>query len=98
MSKRISIFVSSMIYSLILTGCAIKDDDTTSEKFIKHTVNAPAYVIMGAGFVATEGTKAALTAVSLPPYMAYKYLTNDSNVSDSNLSDANTTNAAAIEE
>lgn len=73
---------------LLLGGCAIKEDDTTSEKFIKHTVNTPAYVILGAGAIASEGSKAALTAILVPPYAAYKHLTKDTNDTDCNATDS----------
>lgn len=79
------IIISLLTSSLVLfSGCAIKESDTTQDKFLKHTVNAPLYIILGTGYIATEGSKAALTAIALPPYMAYQYLKQDSNISDDN--------------
>ncbi|OHE15164.1 MAG: hypothetical protein A2525_08160 [Sulfurimonas sp. RIFOXYD12_FULL_36_11] len=71
-----------------LTGCTIKDDDAMSEKIVKHTINTPVYIVIGAGFIASEGSKAALTAILVPPYAAYRYLTEDIN----NTTDINKTN------
>ena len=36
-----------------LNGCAIKQTDSTGTKALKHTVNAPAYVVIGSGALAT---------------------------------------------
>ena len=98
MSKRSSMSFFLLTCSLVITGCSIKDDDTTSERFLKHTANSPLYVVMGAGFIASEGSKAALTAISIPPYMIYKYLTKDTNASDNNVTDTNLTKSAVVGE
>ncbi len=71
------LFLSAVCNLFLLSSCAIKDDDTMTEKILKHSVNAPAYIVIGAGAIATEGSKAILTAVCVPPYMAYKHLTKD---------------------
>lgn len=88
------LFLSAVCNLFLFSGCAIKDDDTMSEKILKHSVNTPAYIVIGAGAIATEGSKAILTAVCVPPYMAYKHLTKD----DANVTiDLNQTNDAVKE-
>ena len=33
----------------LLSGCSIKNDDSTAEKALKHTVNSPLYVLVAGG-------------------------------------------------
>lgn len=82
---------------LFFGGCAVKESDTMPEKVLKHTVNAPVYVVFGAGMIASEGSKAAITAICAPPYMAYKYLTKDINTTDNNITDKKEADTAAAE-
>lgn len=84
--KTLAFLLSYNIF--FLTGCTIKDDDAMSEKIAKHTINTPVYIVIGVGFIASEGSKAALTAILVPPYAAYRYLTEDTNTT----ADINKTN------
>lgn len=43
----------AIIILLTFTGCSIKQDDDLTTKTAKHIVNSPAYVIIGAGALAT---------------------------------------------
>lgn len=80
--KTLAFLLSYNIF--FLTGCTIKDDDAMSEKIAKHTINTPVYIVIGAGAIATEGSKIILTAICVPPYAAYRYLTEDMNMTDLN--------------
>ena len=73
---------------LLMSGCTVKDDDAMSEKIAKHTINTPVYIFVGAGAIFTEGSKIILTAICVPPYAAYRYLTEDTNTT----TDINKTN------
>lgn len=61
-----------------MSGCSIKESDTTQEKFLKHTANTPIYIVFGAAASADFLLKCAL----LPPFAAYNYLTRDANTSE----------------
>lgn len=45
---------------VLTTGCAIKQEDSTATKALKHTANAPAYVIVGVGMAATLAVQGTL--------------------------------------
>lgn len=50
MKKTITI---ALISIFIFSACAVKQDDTLTTKTLKHTANAPVYVIAGVGMAAT---------------------------------------------
>ena len=33
----------------LLTGCSVKNEDSTAEKVVKHTINSPLYVLVAGG-------------------------------------------------
>lgn len=59
--KNITKKTIALICVITLTsGCAVKQDDTTATKVLKHTANAPAYVVAGVGIAATLAVQGAL--------------------------------------
>ena len=50
MIKNLIVAIVTLVF---ITGCAVKQTDTTSEKTAKHLVNAPFYVVFGAAKLAT---------------------------------------------
>lgn len=52
--------ITLMVAVALLSGCAVKDTDTTAEKTLKHTANAPFYVIAGVGAAATLAVQGVL--------------------------------------
>ena len=56
LKKSISIITAITIFS----GCAVKQEDSTATKALKHTANAPAYVIVGVGMAATLAVQGTL--------------------------------------
>lgn len=75
MKKLLPLFIGIVL----LAGCALKESDTTPQRVLKHTANAPIYIVVGAGAIAYEGSNLILTSILVPPYAAYKYLTKDAN-------------------
>ncbi|QOG13026.1 hypothetical protein [Arcobacter sp. FWKO B] len=71
MKKHLSKIAIIVTLGLGLTGCAVKQEDSTATKTMKHTVNSPAYVLVGTGYVATEVLKTAV-AVGLSPLLLLK--------------------------
>jgi len=69
----LTIFISSFI----LTGCSIKENDTTPQKVLKHTVNTPLYVVIAVGGIAHVSYRLVLIGVLTPPVATYRYLTKD---------------------
>ena len=67
------------VISFLLSGCAIKESDSTSQRVLKHTVNSPMYVVLGTAAFIHEGSRFILAGILVPPYAAYKYLTKDAN-------------------
>ena len=59
MKKTISI---SILLTLVFSGCTLKENDTAVERGIKHTINAPGYVVLGVGALGT--------AVMMAPFIA----------------------------
>ncbi len=49
-----------------LNGCAVKQTDSTGTKVLKHTVNAPAYVFVGAGALGVAATELAAAVIMAP--------------------------------
>ena len=56
LKKSISIITAITFFS----GCAVKKEDSTATKALKHTANAPAYVIVGVGMAATLAVQGTL--------------------------------------
>lgn len=56
LKKSISIITVITFFS----GCAVKQEDSTATKALKHTANAPAYVIVGVGMAATLAVQGTL--------------------------------------
>ena len=56
LKKSISIITAITFFS----GCAVKKEDSTVTKALKHTANAPAYVIVGVGMAATLAVQGTL--------------------------------------
>lgn len=44
----------------IITGCSVKQSDNPHTKVVKHTVNAPVYILYGTGKIATEASEIVL--------------------------------------
>ena len=61
MKKNISITLLSIA---ILSGCAVKEKDSTAMKTLKHTVSAPLYLMYGVGAMAEVAMMAPLIAVA----------------------------------
>ncbi len=60
LKKSISIITAITFFS----GCAVKQEDSTATKALKHTANAPAYVIAGVGMAATLAVQGTLIGAS----------------------------------
>ena len=56
LKKSISIITAITFFS----GCAVKQEDSTATKALKHTANAPVYVIAGVGMAATLAVQGTL--------------------------------------
>ena len=52
----------SILLTLIFSGCTLKENDSSVERGIKHTINAPGYVVLGVGALGT--------AVMMAPFIA----------------------------
>ncbi len=61
--KTISKIITLALVSILTTGCAIKNTDTAAEKGIKHTLNAPGYVVLGVGALGTAAVMLPFIAV-----------------------------------
>lgn len=61
--KTISKIITLALVSILTTGCAIKNTDTAAEKGIKHTLNAPGYVVLGVGALGTAAIMLPFIAV-----------------------------------
>ncbi len=61
--KTISKMITLALVSILTTGCAIKNTDTAAEKGIKHTLNAPGYVVLGVGALGTAAIMLPFIAV-----------------------------------
>ena len=53
-----SITILSII--ALLTGCSVKNEDSTAEKVAKHTVNSPLYIILGTGMLVETAVRGTL--------------------------------------
>jgi len=82
MKKSIFLCATLLIF---ISGCSIKETDTPEKRFAKHTVNTPVYIVLGAGYVAKEGSEFLIKVALFPPFYIYK-LTKDKNSTDINSS------------
>jgi len=41
--------ITILAITALLSGCSIKNEDSTAEKALKHTVNSPLYVLVAGG-------------------------------------------------
>ncbi len=57
MLKKSISFITAITF---FSGCAVKQEDSTATKALKHTANAPAYVIVGVGMAATLAVQGTL--------------------------------------
>jgi Zn-dependent alcohol dehydrogenase len=58
LKKSISIITAITFFS----GCAVKQEDSTATKALKHTVNAPVYLVLGVGMIGTLAIQGAILA------------------------------------
>lgn len=42
-------FITILSITALLSGCSIKNEDSTAEKALKHTVNSPLYILVAGG-------------------------------------------------
>lgn len=52
--------ISNITAITLFSGCAVKQEDSTATKALKHTANAPAYVIAGVGIATTLAVQGTL--------------------------------------
>ena len=41
--------ITTLAITALLTGCSVKNEDSTAEKVVKHTINSPLYVLVAGG-------------------------------------------------
>lgn len=82
LKKSISIITAITIFS----GCAVKQEDSTATKALKHTVNAPAYIVLGVGMIGTLAVQGAVlgtaTVVTAPVKAVKSGIQKDENTVD----------------
>jgi len=47
--KTLKIILTGLAAAALLSGCALKQDDTRTMRVAKHAMNSPFYVVYGAG-------------------------------------------------
>lgn len=52
--------ISIITVITFFTGCAVKQEDSTATKALKHTANAPVYIIAGVGMAASLAVQGTL--------------------------------------
>ena len=57
MLKKSILIITAITF---FSGCAVKQEDSTATKALKHTANAPVYVIAGVGMAATLAVQGTL--------------------------------------
>ena len=60
LKKSISIILIVTLFS----ACAVKQEDSTTTKVLKHTANAPVYAIVGIGMAAELAVIGTLTGIA----------------------------------
>lgn len=49
MKKVLQVAITVAMSTILMTGCAVKNDDSLGEKVAKHTINSPLYVLVAGG-------------------------------------------------
>ena len=78
MKKSIFLCVTLLIF---ISGCSIRETDPPTERFAKHTINAPVYIVLGVGYVAQKTSEFAVQTILFPPFYIYNLVKNDENIS-----------------
>ena len=52
--------IAILSITALLTGCSVKNEDSTAEKVAKHTVNSPLYIILGTGMLVETAVRGTL--------------------------------------
>ena len=52
--------ISILSITALLSGCSVKNEDSTAEKVAKHTVNSPLYIILGTGMLVETAVRGTL--------------------------------------
>ena len=58
--KKLKFIAVIICMTTLISGCAVKQEDSTPTKVLKHTANTPAYVIAGVGMAATLAVQGTL--------------------------------------
>ncbi len=64
-TKILKIILVAVSAAILTSGCAVKHNDSVAEKTLKHTLNSPLYLILGAGAVATKAVEVAVLSSSI---------------------------------
>ncbi len=51
MKKVINAAITVAMATMLMTGCAVKNEDSLGTKVAKHTMNSPLYVVAGTGLI-----------------------------------------------
>lgn len=49
MKKVLQAAITVAMSTMLMTGCAVKNDDNIGQKVAKHTVNSPLYALVAGG-------------------------------------------------
>ena len=52
--------IAILSITALLTGCSVKNEDSTAEKVAKHTVNSPLCIILGTGMLVETAVRGTL--------------------------------------
>ncbi len=52
--------IAILLITALLSGCSVKNEDSTAEKVAKHTVNSPLYIILGTGMLVETAVRGTL--------------------------------------
>ena len=52
--------IAILSITALLSGCSVKNEDSTAEKVAKHTVNSPLYIILGTGMLVETAVRGTL--------------------------------------
>jgi len=63
---RVCVGALLLLLALALQGCSVKQDDPTWLQVGKHTINAPLYVLVAIGGVATVASTIIVAPISAP--------------------------------
>lgn len=79
-----SVFLCAVLL-VFISGCSIQETDTPPERFVKYTINSPAYAVLVVGYVGKKSTDFLENVILFPPFYIYE-LTKDKNSTDINSS------------